>query len=211
MSFNIIIVDYGLGNIFSVQKSFEQTMSNHNIEGSVKVTSNYKELRDASHIILPGQGSFEFCIKGLLGLGGAVDELKTQILINKKPMLGICVGMQLLANKSFENGIHSGLGWIDGDIIMLPSEKQILPHMGWNEVRSNVRHKAIKEIINEHFYFVHSYYFRAKKKETIIATAKYGINFPAIVAKENILGVQFHPEKSSTAGKKLILGFLLNS
>ena len=209
MKKQIVIVDYGLGNIRSAQNSIQKAMNLLSIEGYVKRSSDYKSLSEATHIILPGQGAFESCIKGLKSLNGMVDELCTQVIINKKPMLGICVGMQLLADMGFENGEHKGLGWINGNVIKMPNNKKILPHMGGNEIYCLNKNPILKGIYKEHFYFVHSYYFEVKNTNNIIAESNYGINFPTVVAKENILGVQFHPEKSAKAGIKLLSNFLL--
>ena len=208
MGIKAVIIDYGLGNIFSVKKSLEYTISKKNINCSIEVSSSYKSLNSASHIVLPGQGAFNSCMNGLSSLDGIIEELKIQVLDKKKPILGICVGMQLLANKSFENGIHEGLGWIEGEIKMLPKESQTLPHMGWNIISCVNSHPTVDGLSEKHFYFVHSYYFKAKNINNIVATSKYGIEFPSIVAKNNILGVQFHPEKSSYPGQKLLSKFL---
>ena len=209
MTLNVVVIDYGLGNVHSAKQSTEKAIEQTNKKGVIKISSNYTSLKNASHIILPGQGAFESCLKGLLSLKGLINELKEQIFIKKKPLLGICVGMQLLANESFENGTHEGLGLIDGSIIKIPTEKLKLPHMGWNEIAINNNHKILNGISNNHFYFVHSYYFKTKKIENVIASTNYEINFPAIIAKDNIFGTQFHPEKSSNSGIKLLSNFLL--
>tara|TARA_Y100000590_G_scaffold83785_1_gene93423 strand:+ start:8787 stop:9422 length:636 start_codon:yes stop_codon:yes gene_type:complete len=209
MKLSIAIIDYGLGNIQSAKKSIEKVILDNNVEGDVYFASDFKLLEKSTHIILPGQGAFESCIKGLKNLEGMIDELNKQIIYKKKPILGICVGMQLLANRSFENGINEGLGWIEGSIEKVPNGKLSLPHMGWNDLTKQSSHKVLDNINNDdHFYFVHSYYFKTINNENIIATANYGINFPAIVAKENILGVQFHPEKSSSSGLKMLTNFI---
>ena len=209
MKLSIAIIDYGLGNIQSAKKSIEKVILDNNVEGDVYFASDFKLLEKSTHIILPGQGAFESCVKGLKNLEGMIDELNKQIIYKKKPILGICVGMQLLANRSFENGINEGLGWIEGSIEKVPNGKLSLPHMGWNDLTKQSSHKVLDNINNDdHFYFVHSYYFKTINNENIIATANYGINFPAIVAKENILGVQFHPEKSSSSGLKMLTNFI---
>ena len=209
MKKKIIIVDYGLGNIRSVQNSIQKAMNLYGISGEVERSSNYKSLSEASHIILPGQGAFESCIRGLNDLSGMIEELQSQVIVKKKPILGICVGMQLFSDIGFENGQHKGLGWISGSVIRMPSNKKILPHMGWNEINCLNENPILKKLGKEHFYFVHSYYFEVKNPNNIIAESNYGISFPVAVAKENILGVQFHPEKSADAGIKLLSNFLL--
>ena len=128
--------------------------------------------------------------------------------MKKKPYLGICVGMQLLANNSLENGNHKGLGWINAEITKLPTNNLVLPHMGWNEIVFKTDHSITNGIQNNNFYFVHSYYFKVENDNNIVATTNYGIEFPAIVAKNNIIGCQFHPEKSSVDGIKILTNFL---
>ena len=159
--------------------------------------------------MLPGQGAFQSCIDGLNNIDGMVDILEQCVLKNKVPFLGICVGMQLLANESYENGKHKGLGWIGGSIKKLFGPNLKLPHMGWNNVK--IRESFPKMIFskeNKDFYFVHNYYFECLNKKNIIGSTKYGLNFASIIGKENIYGVQFHPEKSSVQGLQLIKNFL---
>jgi len=145
--------------------------------------------------------------KGLIAIPGMIDELNNFVVVQKKPFFGICVGMQLLANNSLENGNHNGLGWISGTIKKLPSKQLKLPHMGWNSVnlvRGNFKIKP-KET---DYYFVHSYYFDCNNRENILAKTNYGISFPSIINKENIYGLQFHPEKSSDQGLDIIKSFI---
>ena len=180
MKLSIAIIDYGLGNIQSAKNSIEKVILDNNVEGDVYFASDFKLLEKSTHIILPGQGAFESCIKGLKNLEGMIDELNKQIIYKKKPILGICVGMQLLANRSFENGINEGLGWIEGSIEKVPNGKLSLPHIGWNDLTKQSSHKVLDNINNDdHFYFVHSYFFKTINNENIIATANYGINFPS--------------------------------
>ena len=203
----VTIVDYGSGNVLSAQKSFIKVASESNIETSVLISKNLKEIKSSTHIVLPGQGAFSTCMSGLRKTNGLIEELHDFAILRKRPFLGICVGMQMLAKDSEENGIHKGLGWIDGNIKPLPKENLKMPHMGWNLVTPvNSNNNLIKG--SEDFYFVHSYYFKCQKKEDIMAETQYGINFTSIVAKENIYGVQFHPEKSSSQGLNLIKNFL---
>ena len=210
MKKKVVIVDYGLGNIQSAINSVKKALSSENSNNNiVEKTSDYKFIKDASHIILPGQGAFESCIKGLQKLDGMIDELQNQVLVKKKPIFGICVGMQLFATKSFENGEHNGLNWIKGNIIKIQSKKNVLPHMGWNKLNNIKQHAILSGVENEHFYFVHSYYFMPQKEENILAYTDYDTNFPSIVNEKNIFGTQFHPEKSSKAGIKLLSNFLL--
>jgi len=208
MSKKITIVDYGLGNILSAEQSFKKIIIDNNINAKVSISNAPEEVINSSHVVLPGQGAFKSCISGLRKIEGMVDALKDFALIKKKPFLGICVGMQLLATDSEENGKYEGLNWIDGNIKKLPDKKLKMPHMGWNEVIP----KKIKNnnliVEKTDFYFVHSYYFDCKDSDNIMAYSKYGIDFPSIVFKENIYGVQFHPEKSSVQGLELIKNFI---
>ena len=204
----ITIVDYGSGNILSAQKSFIKVARDNNLEAKVIISNNLSDIKNSSHIVLPGQGAFNTCMNGLKNTQGLIDELYEFALVKKKPFLGICVGMQMLANISEENGIYKGLGWIDGKIKRLPGENLKLPHMGWNEVipRNSIHNNLIST--KDDYYFVHSYYFDCDDDNNILAETKYGINFASIVGKENIYGVQFHPEKSSSQGLNLLKEFI---
>ena len=207
MKKKITIIDYGSGNILSAKQSFTRVTRTENIDAEVCISGNPEIIKNSTHIVLPGQGAFETCINGLKKIPGMIDELNSFVITKKKPFFGICVGMQLLANNSLENGNHKGLGWIDGTIEKLPNENLKMPHMGWNSIR--VLNKSLKIIPKEtDYYFVHSYYFNCKNKENILAETKYGIDFPSIVNKENIYGLQFHPEKSSDQGLDIIKSFI---
>ena len=204
----ITIVDYGSGNVLSAQKSFIKIAKDNNIEANVIISKNLSDIKTSSHIVLPGQGAFQTCMNGLKKTQGLIDELNEFVLINKRPFLGICVGMQMLAQTSEENGIHEGLGWIDGIIKQLPGDKLKLPHMGWNEViPKNSKYNNLISTRDD-YYFVHSYYFDFADKDNILAETSYGTNFTSIVGKENIYGVQFHPEKSSSQGLNLLKEFI---
>ncbi len=205
----ICIVDYGLGNIRSAEQSIKKVAVDSNVQSEVRITSNPSDIKEASHLVLPGQGAFESCINGLRNINGMIDELSEAAINKQKPFLGICVGMQLLASKSYENGEHQGLNWIKGEIKRMPNENIKLPHMGWNEIiLKNTKNQLIKVSDKNDFYFVHSYYFDCKHKENIIALSNYGIDFASIISKENIYGVQFHPEKSSVQGLEIIKNFI---
>ena len=203
----ITIIDYGSGNVLSAQKSFVKIANENNITSKVIISNNVNEIKDSTHIVLPGQGAFSTCMNGLKNIIGLIDELYNHAINKKKPFLGICVGMQMLANKSEEKGLHQGLGWIEGKIKKLPDANLKMPHMGWNIVKPITNNNnLIKK--PEDYYFVHSYYFECTQRENILAETQYGINFSSIVAKENIYGVQFHPEKSSSQGLNLIKKFM---
>ena len=205
----IVVVDYGLGNIRSAEQSLKKVIDDNSLNAQAYIIDSVKDLSVATHIILPGQGAFNSCMRGLKNISGLVDELSENVLVKKKPFLGICVGMQLLADVGYEDGTHSGLGWIEGKIKKMPDYKQKLPHMGWNEItikRNN--HLIKKEPKNYNYYFIHSYYFDCKSRENEVASTKYGLNFTSVVSKENIYGVQFHPEKSSSQGLKILKNFI---
>jgi len=207
MKKNITIIDYGSGNILSAKQSFARIIEINNLDANVKISGNPEEIKTSSHVVLPGQGAFETCMNGLKNIPGMLEELNNFVIKEKKPFFGICVGMQLFADNSMENGNHKGLGWISGTIKKLPSEQLKMPHMGWNTIQ--VLNRNSKIIPREtDYYFVHSYYFDCKHKENVLAETNYGINFPSIVNKENIYGLQFHPEKSSDQGLDIIKSFL---
>ena len=209
MKKTVIIVDYGLGNIVSAQQSFIKVVQDNSLDIDVIISSDPEKIRSSSYIVLPGQGAFQSCMDGLNNIDGMVDALEQCVLKNKIPFLGICVGMQLLADESYENGKHKGLGWIKGSIKKLSGPNIKLPHMGWNNVEIlESFSKMIFSKENQDFYFVHSYYFECLNQKNVIGSTEYGLNFASIVGKENIYGVQFHPEKSSAQGLQLIKNFL---
>jgi len=205
---NIVVVDYGLGNIRSVAKSLEYLIKETKKSSKACIINNVQDLKEATHIILPGQGAFEACMTGLKNIPGMIDELSEKVLIKSTPFLGICVGMQLLANTSYENGEHKGLGWINGKIKKIPQKNLKLPHIGWNEVSINKNNDLIKKENFWNFYFVHSYYFDCEFQENEIGKTHYSIDFTSFVSKGNIFGVQFHPEKSSSNGLSLLKNFI---
>ncbi len=204
----ITIVDYGSGNVLSAQKSFIKIAKANDIDAEVLISKKLNDVKDSTHIVLPGQGAFSTCMNGLKKTDGLIDELNEFALIKKRPFLGICVGMQMLANTSEENGVHDGLGWIDGQIKLLHGHNLKLPHMGWNlAIPTSSKYNNLIATKND-YYFVHSYYFNCADRDNILAETKYGTNFASIVGKENIYGVQFHPEKSSSQGLNLLKEFI---
>jgi len=203
----VIIIDYGSGNLHSTLKSFERVGDGAEIFLSGKAA----DLKSATHIVLPGVGAFGDCKNGLDSLPGMIEEMKEQVIFNKKPFIGICVGMQLLAKKGFEHGEHDGLGWIEGNVkAITPDDKSLkIPHMGWNELIVKKEHPFFKGIKSgSHAYFVHSYQLECKNNDDILAVADYGGQITAAIAKDNIMGTQFHPEKSQETGFELIKNFL---
>ena len=201
----IALIDYGSGNIQSAYKALELVS---NYKKKISVISNSKDLLKVDKIILPGVGAFADCMKGLKSISGMIDILNEIVLEKKKPFLGICVGMQLLATEGKEKGNHKGLGWIEGKVIKIKKNKKIkIPHMGWNTVKVASKHPIIKRKKFES-YFVHSYNFICKDKKNVLATCDYQQKITAIVGKENIIGTQFHPEKSQKVGLEILKNFV---
>ena len=208
-----IVIDYGSGNLLSVAKALERAGREAEINGTVTVSQETGAVDRADHIVLPGVGTFGDCANGLRTLPKMVDALERNIRQKKKPFLGICVGMQLMADRGLEHGSHEGLGWIQGvvrPLAPLKSELKI-PHMGWNvfETTPASSHPVLSNFVGPtHAYFVHSYSIHCRNDTDVLATSDYGGQFPAVVGKDNIIGTQFHPEKSQTAGLKLLHNFL---
>lgn len=203
-----VIIDYGSGNLRSVAKALESVAD---ADFTVKISANPADINAASHIILPGVGAFGDCKQGLDSVPGLKEALTEAVTLHGKPFLGICVGMQLLADKGLEYGEHTGLGWIGGEVVPLaPTGASLkIPHMGWNELDINKQHPVLKGIKSgDHAYFVHSYHFRTHDNAAILATTDYGGKFAAIIGKDNIIASQFHPEKSQETGLKLLKNFL---
>ena len=196
----IAIIDYGMGNLRSVQKAFEKNGAD------CIVTNDHDAIRSATKIVLPGVGAFKDAMKNLRQLG-LVELLNQEVLVNKKHFLGICLGMQLVAKKSYEFGETEGLGWIDATIVKFPQSDLKIPHVGWNNVTFNITSKLFENIPNESdFYFVHSYYFKSNN-DFCIGSSEYGVNFTCAIQRENIFAVQFHPEKSQIYGLELLKNF----
>ena len=204
----IVIIDYKSGNLQSVFNALE---SIKNSSDTIQISNIPNDLESATHIILPGVGAFGDCISSLRAIKGMVEALKLQIMINKKPFLGICVGMQLLADFGLEYGNHSGLGFISGNVVGIDNlDNQLkIPHIGWNNIDIKKPHPILEGIKNgEHFYFVHSFKFIPKDQNDVVAIIEYGEETVAILAKENIIATQFHPEKSSDAGLLMLKNFI---
>ena len=208
---NITIVDYGSGNISSVINSFKKASLNLKTNSKIKISSNSSEIFRSDKIILPGQGSFIGCMNGISKIDGLRDCLNQFVIKKKKPILGICVGMQMFADKSFEEIETDGFGWIPGKVKKIDNinNKYKLPHIGWNEI-----YKKNNSIIldglekNSHMYFVHSYEFIPTDKKHITSTTNYSTEIVCSIEKDNIFGTQFHPEKSQKNGLKLIENFI---
>lgn len=205
----ITIIDYGSGNLHSAFKAVKKAAADSNRNIDVTLTTNPDELSKSSHIILPGVGAFEDCMRGLKSIDGMVEALGDNVLNQGKNFLGICVGMQLLAEVGKEKGEHKGLGWLKGEVSKInPSDNNYkIPHMGWNEISEIKPNKLTKGLSGKDFYFVHSYSMKTDSKN-ILATSDYAEEVVAVVNKDNIYGTQFHPEKSQENGLKLLTNFV---
>ncbi len=205
---NVTIVDYNSGNISSVINSFKEVAKD---KVNIEVTADLKTIKTSDKVVLPGQGSFKSCIDGLNSINGLIDTLNEFALESKKPLLGICVGLQMFADIGFEEVETKGLGWISGKVSKIDNQsgKFKLPHIGWNEINITKESRIFKEIENKsHMYFVHSYEFVPEDKSVISATTDYSSNVVCAAEKENIFGTQFHPEKSDKTGLKIIDNFI---
>ncbi len=213
---NIVIIDYGSGNLKSVFNAIQKVTDKKSYD--IKVSNLSQDLKNASHIILPGVGSFESCVNGLKKLN-IEEDLNKAVLQNKTPFLGICVGMQMLATKGFENGEFEGLDWIGGTVekIKVKDKKFKIPHMGWNILKVKKETPFVKHLLQKikiknsyeiSAYFVHSYNFKTKEKSNKILTTEYEGEIAAMVSKDNIIGTQFHPEKSHIFGLNFLETFI---
>ena len=205
---NVTIVDYNSGNISSVINSFKEVAKN---KVNIKITSDLKTIKTSDKVVLPGQGSFKSCIDGLNNIDDLVNTLNEFALVNKKPLLGICVGLQMFADVGYEEVETKGLGWISGKVSKIDNQggKFKLPHIGWNEINIVKDSKILNNIEDKsHMYFVHSYEFVPGDKSVITATTDYSSNVVCAAEKENIFGTQFHPEKSDKIGLRIIENFI---
>ena len=205
---NVTIVDYNSGNISSVINSFNEVAKD---KVKIEVTSDLNKIKSSDKVVLPGQGSFKSCVDALNSINGLTDTLNEVAISNKKPLLGICVGLQMFADVGYEEIETKGLGWISGKVVKINNQngKFKLPHIGWNQLNIHKNSKIFKDIENNsHMYFVHSYEFVPEDKNAISATTAYSSNIVCSVEKENIFGTQFHPEKSDKIGLKIIQNFI---
>ena len=205
---DVTIVDYQSGNISSVINSFTEVAKG---KVNLEVTSDIKKIKFSDKIVLPGQGSFKSCVDSLNKISGLVETLKDFAIINKKPLLGICVGLQMFADIGYEEAETKGLGWISGKVSKIDNQngKFKLPHIGWNEIEIKKESKIFKGIKNKsHMYFVHSYEFIPKDKSVISSTTDYASEIVCSVERDNLFGTQFHPEKSDILGLQIIRNFI---
>ena len=208
---SITVIDYGSGNLKSAAKALETAASNINVKSKIVVTSDPEVIKKSNKVILPGQGSFRDCYLGIKKISGLENALNEFVLVKKKPIFGICVGMQLFAKIGYESQETRGFGWMDAVVKKINNINKTLklPHMGWNQVEFKKDFALFSGLENKsHMYFVHSYELRTKQKDYIVATTSYGNQIIVAVAKENIFGTQFHPEKSQKNGLKILENFL---
>jgi imidazole glycerol-phosphate synthase subunit HisH len=209
-----VIIDYGSGNLHSAHKAFERAAKDHGIKAEIIVSNRVAEVLSADRIVLPGVGAFKDCRNGLMAVEGMRDALQKKVVVGGFPFLGICVGMQLMATRGLEHEVTPGLGWIAGDVVKIaPFDATLkIPHMGWNTLNVQSSHPVLDGIDTGpdglHAYFVHSYHMQPTLSDDIIATTDYGSEITAIVGYENMVGTQFHPEKSQALGLRLIANFL---
>lgn len=210
----VVIIDYGSGNLRSATKAFERAVREAGIDAEVELTDKAERVATADRIVLPGVGAYADCKRGLEAVPGMHEALVDVVEHKARPFMGICVGMQLMSSRGLEKTVTNGLGWIKGDVVeMTPSDPALkIPQIGWNTLTLNRPHPLFDGIATGeqglHAYFVHSYHLAAEKPEDVIATTHYGGAMTAFVGRDNMVGAQFHPEKSQTLGLKLISNFL---
>jgi glutamine amidotransferase len=205
---NVTIVDYQSGNVSSVINSFKQVAKD---KINLEVSSDLNKIKLSDKLILPGQGSFKSCVDSLKSIKGLVETLKDFVFKDKKPLLGICVGLQMFGDVGYEESETKGLGWIPGKVTKIDNKdgKFKLPHIGWNEIEIIKESKILKNIKNKsHMYFVHSYEFVPEDKSVVSATTEYASKIICSIEKDNLFGTQFHPEKSDKTGLKVIENFI---
>jgi len=224
-SARIAIIDYGSGNLRSAQKSVERVAKTLPFSCAAHITTRADDVVRADYIILPGVGAFGACAAGLRALAGMEEALNIRVRQQGRPFLGICVGMQLMASRGIERGEHKGLGWIDGTVVPFWHEAQQgakqaahrglkIPHMGWNELLPCAKHALLDGVADRQntgqnlVYFVHSFVFETDARAHVLAESDYGGAFAAIIGRDNMIGTQFHPEKSQKTGLQLLTNFL---
>lgn len=207
----IALIDYGSGNIHSAARALRVAANNARKTREIRVTSDPAALASADRIVLPGVGHFADCMANLNARDGLREALEEQVIKGGKPFLGICVGMQLMADQGLEDGQTPGLGWIPGTVRQIePGDDLAVPHMGWNDIAPSAKHPVLDGLDKDpHVYFVHSYAFQTETPAHTVATTQYGAPIAAAVARDNLFGTQFHPEKSQQTGLQLLSNFIL--
>lgn len=207
----VALIDYGSGNLRSAAKAVERAAADAGLSFDVLVTADADAVRRADRVVLPGVGAFADCKRGLSEVPGMLEALEETVIRGGRPFLGICVGMQLMAERGLEHGVHQGLGWIRGEVVPLePADPTLkIPHMGWNELEVVREHPVLKGLPKgAHAYFVHSYRIQCADPANELARVEYGGPVTAVIGRDNLVGTQFHPEKSQAAGLALIANFL---
>ena len=211
---SVAIIDYGSGNLHSARKAFERAAREAGLRCEVSVTARPEDVLAAAHVVLPGVGAFADCRRGLDGVSGMVEAMEEAVRRRGRPFLGICVGMQLMAERGREYEVTPGLAWIAGEVDRIaPADSSLkIPHMGWNTLDARRPHALLDGIAlgpqGSHAYFVHSFHLRAAERSDVVAEADYGGPLTAVVGRDTMVGTQFHPEKSQRLGLKLIGNFL---
>lgn len=208
----VTLIDYGSGNLRSAAKAFERVAREAEIAADIVVTADADVVRRADRVVLPGVGAFADCRRGLQAVPGMIEAMDEVAHTNGRPLLGICVGMQLLADRGLEHGVHQGLGWIGGEVVALdPADSRLkVPHMGWNQLVLNTPDHPLLAGVSDgdHAYFVHSYVFAPSNPASVLVTTDYGGPVTAMVGNGCVVGTQFHPEKSQVTGLRFIANFL---
>ena len=210
----IVLIDYGAGNLRSAAKGFERMAAETGYEGRIVVTDDAKRVARAERIVLPGDGAFGDCLAGVMAVPGLRDALEEVVIEKRRPFLGICIGMQLMAERGLEHGVHQGFGWLTGEVAHIVRDDPALkiPHMGWNQLDiQSTDHPVLRGLADSakpYAYFLHSYQFTKTRTPQVLATTDHGGPVVAVVGENNMIGTQFHPEKSQHAGLKLLANFL---
>ena len=212
MTFTVAVIDYGSGNLRSAAKALERVAAEAALTAEIAVTGEAERVRRADAVVLPGVGAFGDCRRGLAAVPGMVEALREAVIARGRPFLGICVGMQLMATRGLEHGSHPGLDWIPGDVVALaPADATYpVPHMGWNDLRRlEAAHPVLDGLATgDHAYFVHGYQLLPSDRSQVLAEVDYGGAITAVVGRDNLIGTQFHPEKSQATGLRLLGNFL---
>jgi glutamine amidotransferase len=209
MAETLAIIDYGSGNLRSVEKAVERAAREAGLARHVSVTDDPDLIAKADRLILPGVGAFAACMAGLAARPGVIEAVEHAALVEGRPFLGICVGMQLLANRGLEFGVSDGLGWIPGEVAPLTHSGQFrAPHMGWNAVETLSPHPVFDGLGGEVFYFAHSFHFVTENASHVYGVTRHGQEIAALIGRDNLVGAQFHPEKSQAAGLAFLGAFL---
>jgi glutamine amidotransferase len=209
-----VLIDYGAGNLRSAAKGLERMAAETGYGGDIVITSDAARVRTADRLVLPGDGAFGDCMAGVMGVPGLREALQETVIEKGRPFLGICIGMQLMAERGLEHGVHQGLGWVKGEVAFIERDDPSLkiPHMGWNQLDIQQTDHPVLAGLSDgakpYAYFLHSYHLTKADVGQVLATTDHGGPVVAIVGRDNMIGTQFHPEKSQKAGLRLLANFL---